>query len=179
MWPGGNAWRKSLQHVWKTLYTVAYSSSQFLRRGDSAEGDFPCPDFCVSRLAFDIRHFRLPQLHSGLKVSLRLDFDLIAVRYDALDTNQNAQERPLNVIYSLSILNVRSPECTGAVHPPPGACTTVWARASGVRDVLPRQFDPVTNRTIELIDVLWLKRNTRSFRDRKHNQYEKLAAQLT
>jgi hypothetical protein len=31
---------------------------------------------------------------------------------------------------------------------------------SGVRDVLPRQFDPVTNKTIELIDVLWLKGNT-------------------
>jgi len=31
---------------------------------------------------------------------------------------------------------------------------------SGVRDVLPRQFDPVTNKTIELIDVLWMKGNT-------------------
>jgi hypothetical protein len=31
---------------------------------------------------------------------------------------------------------------------------------SGVRDVLPLQFDQVTNKTIELIDVLWLKGNT-------------------
>ena len=30
----------------------------------------------------------------------------------------------------------------------------------GVRDVLPRQFDPVTNKTTELSDVLWLKGNT-------------------
>ena len=30
----------------------------------------------------------------------------------------------------------------------------------GVRNVLPVQFDPATNKTIELIDVLWLKGNS-------------------
>ena len=31
---------------------------------------------------------------------------------------------------------------------------------SGIRDRLPAQFDPATNRTIELIDVLWLDENS-------------------
>jgi hypothetical protein len=33
-------------------------------------------------------------------------------------------------------------------------------RFSGVREALPQQFDRVTHKTIELIDVLWLKGNT-------------------
>ena len=35
----------------------------------------------------------------------------------------------------------------------------VLGDTSGVRDKLPTQFDPATNRTIELIDVLWLDEN--------------------
>ena len=34
-----------------------------------------------------------------------------------------------------------------------------FAKISGIRQSLPLQFDEVTNRTIELIDVLWLKGN--------------------
>jgi hypothetical protein len=46
-----------------------------------------------------------------------------------------------------------------------------FAELPTLKTSLPLQFDDATNRTIELIDVLWLNRNSivAAFRDREHD----------